>query len=56
MTTGYDTLENHLKTVFNMVQHHKWSYSDLQNMVPWEKALYVDLLAQWIENEEVKKR
>lgn len=56
MAHGYDTLVNHLKTTFNLVQHHKWSYSDLQEMVPWEKSLYVDMLAQYLEDEKLKDR
>jgi hypothetical protein len=32
------TLESHLETNFALMHYHKWSYSDLENMVPWEKA------------------
>ena len=34
-----------------MIQHHKWSLSDIENLVPFERQVYVMLLQQWIEEE-----
>ena len=34
-----------------MIQHHKWSLTELENMVPFERQIYVMLLQQWIEEE-----
>ena len=34
-----------------MIQHHNWSLTELDNMVPYEKQLYVDMLSNWIEEE-----
>ena len=41
-----------------MIQHHKYSLSDIENMVPWERDVYVDLLQQHIreENERIKEQ
>ena len=38
------------------MQHHKYSLSELENMMPWEREIYVKLLMQWIEkeNERIK--
>jgi 3-methyladenine DNA glycosylase AlkD len=49
---GHDNLANHFKTNFGMVQHHKWSLSDLENMMPWERYVYVDMLHEHIKEEE----
>lgn len=49
---GYDTLMNHFKTNFSLMQHHKYSLSDIENMMPWEKFVYIDLLKQYIKNQE----
>ena len=40
-----------------MIQHHKWSLTELDNMIPFERQIYVLLLQQWIkdENERVKQ-
>tara|TARA_Y100000588_G_C14058490_1_gene840353 strand:- start:85 stop:234 length:150 start_codon:yes stop_codon:yes gene_type:complete len=34
-----------------MIQHHKWSLSDIENLVPFERQVYVLLLQQWIKEE-----
>jgi hypothetical protein len=36
------------------MQHHKYSLTELDNMLPWEKEIYVALLRQYLEEE--KKR
>jgi hypothetical protein len=40
-----------------MMQHHKYSLTELENMMPWEREIYVNLLLQHIEeeNERIKK-
>ena len=35
-----------------MMQHHKYSLYDLENMIPWERYIYIDLLKQYIKEEE----
>ena len=41
-----------------MMQHHKYSLSEIENMVPWEREIYVSLLQQYIreENERIKEQ
>ena len=36
------------------MQEHHWSWGDIQNMIPFERDIYVILLKQWVEkkNEE----
>jgi len=40
------------------MQHHNYSLSDIENMMPWEREIYVDMLVQHIkeENEKAKER
>ena len=56
LTFGYDNLKNYFETNFAMMQHHKYSLSDIENMIPWEKMVYVGLLINYIqeENERIK--
>jgi hypothetical protein len=49
---GYDNLMNYFKTNFSLIQHHKYSLSDIENMMPWEKFIYVDMLKQYIKHQE----
>ena len=39
------------------MQHHKYSLTELENMMPWEREIYMGLLMQWIkeENERLEK-
>ena len=39
-----------------MVQHHKWSLTELDNMIPFEKQLYVLLVQQWIKEENQRMK
>lgn len=53
---GHDKLMNHYKTNFALMQHHKYSLSDIENMMPWERYLYVDLLKDHIKKVEQHRR
>ena len=37
-----------------MIQHHDWSLEELENMLPYERAIYVMLLQEWIKEENQK--
>ena len=39
------------------MQHHKYSLTELENMMPWEREIYMGLLSQWVkeENERIEK-
>ena len=37
------------------MQHHKYSLTEIDNMMPWEREIYVDMLMEHI-NEENKKQ
>lgn len=53
---GYDSLMNFYKTNFALMQHHKYSLSDIENMMPWERMIYLDLLSAYIKQLEEEKR
>jgi len=40
------------------MQHHKYSLTELDNMIPWERDIYLTLLVNYIEeeNEKIKQR
>ena len=49
-------LEAYYKINFSMMQFHKYSLSELENMIPWERDIYVGLLQQHIEDENLKEK
>mgnify|MGYP001468748250 FL=1 len=38
------------------MQHHKYSLTELDNMMPWEREIYVNLLLQWLEEEKERQK
>ena len=40
------------------MQHHKYTLADLENMLPWEREIYVDMLIEYIreENEKAQRK
>ena len=40
-----------------MMQHHKYSLTELENMMPWEREIYIGLLTEYVkeENERIEK-
>ena len=53
---GYDNLGNYYKTNFALMHHHKYSLTELESMVPWERYLYIDMLKDYIKEQEEKAR
>jgi len=43
-------------TTFAMVQHHKWSMTELEDMLPYERDIYVAMLKNWLEEETEKMK
>jgi hypothetical protein len=40
------------------MQHHKYSLTELENMIPWERDIYITLLMRYLEeeNEKIKQQ
>ena len=51
---AHKSLESYYKVNFALVQHHKYSLTEIENMMPWERDVYVTLLKQYIEEENLK--
>ena len=47
-----------MNTIFSLMQHHKYSLTELENMMPWEREIYVNMLMTHIkeENRKAKER
>tara|TARA_Y100001972_G_scaffold98553_1_gene122023 strand:- start:116 stop:301 length:186 start_codon:yes stop_codon:yes gene_type:complete len=53
---AHEDLESYFKTNFALMQHHKYSLTELENMIPWEREIYLTLLQQYIEEEKLKQQ
>ena len=54
LTLSHETLANLYQTNFALMQHHKYSLTELENMIPWERDIYVTLLLKYLEEEQEK--
>jgi hypothetical protein len=43
---------------FSMMQHHNYSLTELENMLPWEREVYIALLVNHVteENARIKQQ
>jgi hypothetical protein len=39
-----------------MMQHHQYSLTELDNMMPWEREIYINLLMQHLEEERDRQK
>ena len=39
-----------------MMQYHKYSLTELENMLPWEREIYISLLNKHIAEEEERRK
>jgi len=42
---------SYYKTNFALMQFHKYALSDLENMIPFEREVYLQMLMQHLEEE-----
>jgi|TARA_Y100001938_G_scaffold148997_1_gene234414 hypothetical protein len=47
-------LEAYFKINFALMQFHKYSLTEIENMMPWERDIYLALLRAHIEEENLK--
>lgn len=54
----HENLESLYRTNFALMQYHKYSLSELEDMIPWEREIYVEMLMQHIkeENEKIREK
>jgi hypothetical protein len=38
------------------MQHHKYSLTEVENLIPWEREIYLMLLLQWMEEENARRK
>jgi hypothetical protein len=51
---AHTDIASYYKVNFALMQHHKYSLTELENMIPWEREVYLSLLQQYIEEENLK--
>lgn len=53
---AHEDLESYYKVNFALMQHHKYSLTELENMLPWEREVYIGLLQNYLEEQRLKQQ
>ncbi len=56
MSIAREDLESYYRINFSLMQYHKYSLTELENMMPWERDIYIALLQQYIEEQNLKRQ
>ena len=52
MCLCHDDLHNFYKMNFALMQYHKYSLEDIENMIPFEREIYTAMLIKFLEEEK----
>ena len=55
MSIAREDLESYYKINFSLMQYHKYSLTELENMMPWERDVYITLLQNYLEDQRLKQ-
>lgn len=55
MSLSHNTLRNYFEMNFALVHHHKYSLSEVENLMPWEREVYVTMLLAHLEELKEKQ-
>jgi|TARA_S200002703_G_scaffold56401_2_gene49059 hypothetical protein len=53
---AHNSLESYYETNFALMQYHKYSLTELENMLPWEREVYIALLQNYLEDQRLKQQ
>jgi len=48
----YESLSNVLQTNFIMLKEHNFSLTEIENMIPWERQIYIGLLVNYVKEQK----
>ena len=51
---SHEDLESYYRINFALMQYHKYSLTEIENMMPWEREIYLSLLENHIREDEEK--
>ena len=53
---SHNTLSNYFQLNFSLIKQSGFSLTEIENMVPWEREIYVTLLKQQMDQERQAQR
>lgn len=53
---SYNSLENYYSLIFSLIQHHKYSITEIESLFPFERDIFTDLLKNFLEDLKEKQK
>jgi len=54
---SHNNLENYYVSMFSLIQHHKYSITEIENLIPFERDIFIEMLLNHLkELEEIRKQ
>ena len=54
LTLSHEGLVNYYQLNFSLINNHNYSLSELENMIPWERQIYIGLLINYVKEQKEK--
>jgi hypothetical protein len=52
----YIDLMSYFELNFSLMQYHKYSLTEIENWMPWEREVYVSMLKNYLEKEKLERQ
>lgn len=56
MSLFYNSLSNYYKTNMLLMSEHKYSLTEIENLIPWERQIYIALLNNHMKEKEDQRK
>lgn len=56
MLMSHEELTSYMQTNFALMKFHKYTLEDLENMIPWEREVYIILVENWVKEQNDRAR
>lgn len=53
---SHTNLAAYYTNMFGLIQHHGYSLSDLEDTIPYERYIYIDMLMDYLEKLKEKQK
>lgn len=52
----YLDIEHYFRLMFSLMKDHNFSLTEMEDLIPWEREIYIILLREWIKEENERQR
>jgi|TARA_B100000035_G_scaffold312172_1_gene323090 hypothetical protein len=50
----HNSLDEYFETNFALLQYHNWSLTEIENLMPWERQIYINYLMNYLEKQRLE--